>query len=221
MKPGIVKSMEIEKWCIIISGGPELDQETLLQNSKAGDVFIICADHGYDHAKALGIEPDLLLGDFDSMQAVRQGVGAETLVYPCEKDDTDTVAAVKEALRRGFTHVELHGCTGGRLDHYLGNVACLLYLHHRNAKGILYAPWGTVQVVEGTHVLTHMKGRTVSILPAEGSAQGVTLTGFHYPLHEATLTAEYPVGISNVVEADKAVICVRTGTLLLIINDRI
>lgn len=209
------------KRCIIISGGPELNREVLLQNSRAGDVFIICADHGYDHAQSLGIQPDLLLGDFDSMQTVRQGVATETLVYPCEKDDTDTVAAVKEALRRGFTMVELHGCTGGRLDHYLGNVACLLYLHHRGAKGILYAPWGTAQIVEGTHVLTHMQGRTVSILPAEGSAQGVTLTGFHYPLHDATLTAEYPIGISNVVEQEQAVIRVRDGALLLIINDNI
>lgn len=209
------------KRCIIISGGPELDGETLIQNSQDKEAFVICADHGYDHAKALGIAPNLLLGDFDSMQAVQREVGAETLVYPCEKDDTDTVAAVKEALRRGFALVELHGCTGGRLDHCLGNVACLLYLHHRGAHGVLYAPWGTAQVIEGTHLLSHMQGCTVSILPAEGSAQGVTLTGFHYPLYEADLTAEYPVGISNVVEDDRAVISVKAGTLLLFINKQL
>jgi thiamine pyrophosphokinase len=207
--------------CIIISAGPELAEEELKKEWQQG-AFIICADGGYDNAKKLGIQPHLLLGDLDSIQ---EDTGAlentPTLVYPREKDDTDTVAAVKEALKRGFDEVHLYGATGGRLDHCMGNIACLSYLHNRGAKGVMVYPWGTIQVIEHHHVLSNMEGTTISILPAEGECKGVTLRGMHYPLDDYHMKWEFPIGISNVVESDQAEILIREGTALLFIDHRI
>ncbi|MGI6031457.1 MAG: thiamine diphosphokinase [Eubacteriales bacterium] len=207
--------------CVIITGGPELDVEALRASlAEEPAPFVICADHGYDNARRAGVSPHLLLGDFDSMEADRKMVEGqpETIVYPAEKDDTDTVAAVKEALRRGFREVELHGATGARLDHCLGNVACLLYLANRDAQGTIYYPWGSISLVRKEKILMNQKGKTVSLLPIGGPAAGVTLEGFYYPLHEYTMQPEYPIGISNVVTSDQAVIRVREGDLLLFQN---
>ena len=111
--------------CVIVGGASIGDYETVGAMLRQDDYMIYC-DCGLRHMDGLGAEPDLIVGDFDSYS--NPEMETETIVLPCEKDDTDTVFAVKEAIRRGFEDFLLIGVVGERLDHTLGNVSILLML---------------------------------------------------------------------------------------------
>ena len=117
--------MTAMKRCVIV-GGADIGRYDRIRACLQADDFYICCDSGLKHREGLGIAPDLIVGDFDSYE--NPHLEAETIVLPCEKDDTDTVFAVKEALERGFQDFLLIGVIGGRLDHTLGNVSLLLML---------------------------------------------------------------------------------------------
>ena len=111
--------------CVII-GGADIGRYGRIRAQLRADDFYICCDSGLKHRPGLSITPNLIVGDFDSH--TNPHLDTETIVLPCEKDDTDTVFAVKEALKRGFQDFLLIGVIGGRLDHTLGNVSLLLML---------------------------------------------------------------------------------------------
>ena len=117
--------------CVII-GGADIADYDRIRNNLAADDFLICCDSGLKHADRLRIRPSLIVGDFDSHD--RPCTDIETIVLPREKDDTDTVYAAREALRRGFREFLLIGVTGARFDHTFGNISLLLYL----AAGFLF-----------------------------------------------------------------------------------
>ena len=105
-------------------------------------------DAGLKHTEALGMKPDLIIGDFDSYskeEALKQGI--ETIVLPCEKDDTDTVFAVKEGMRRDFSEFLLLGGIGQRLDHTLGNVSILLMLDKAGRRGMIVDDYSEMSLV--------------------------------------------------------------------------
>lgn len=178
-----------------------------------GDL-IIAADAGYENCRRAGLEPHLLLGDFDSMKLPQTEV--PVLRLPVEKDDTDTLAAVKAALEQGCEEVFIYGGTGGkRLDHTLANLHTLLYLRRRGARGYLYDDdflW-TVMENETLTIRREVEWGIVSVFPLCERAEGVDERGFQYPLENAVLTAEYPLGVSNHILEDTATITVRKGAL--------
>ena len=114
--------------CVII-GGAEIGDYSRISRSLRRDDFCICCDSGLRHAEKLGMTPSLIVGDFDSSE--RPDTDIETIVLPREKDDTDTVYAAKEAVRRGFDDFLLIGVTGARFDHTFGNISLLLWLEHQ------------------------------------------------------------------------------------------
>ena len=118
--------------CFIIGAGPFYGLPVV---PGRGD-FIIAADGGYRHCQEAGLTPNLLLGDFDSLDTLPPSV--EVLRYPVDKDDTDSMLALKLGLDRGFTTFHIYGGTGGRMDHTLANLQGLAYLAQRGAKGYLY-----------------------------------------------------------------------------------
>ena len=118
--------------CFLFGAGPFFG---LPVPPQPGDL-ILAADGGYRHCQAAGLRPDLLLGDLDSLETPPQALPVQT--FPAEKDDTDTMLAVKYALAQGCTTVHLYGCTGGRLDHTLANLQTLGYLAQAGAAGYLY-----------------------------------------------------------------------------------
>ena len=120
------------KRAVIFSGGAfeKPDWVTLPK-----DAMILCADSGLRHARALGISPDWVLGDFDSSS--EQPEGESVLRYPPEKDDTDTMLAVKQALSVGAEEIQIYGGLGGRFDHSIANVQTLRYLSEHGAVGSL------------------------------------------------------------------------------------
>ena len=176
--------------------------------------FIIAADGGLSHTKQLGIIPDAILGDFDSLGYVPEGAN----VFPVEKDDTDAMLAVRLGLERGYREFLLYGSLDGpRLDHTVANFQTLQYLADRDAQGYLVGKDTLVTVIKnGTLRFPAGCAGTVSVFCHGSDARGVTLTGLYYPLENGTLTPGFPLGVSNHFTGEEAAITVKGGSLLIL-----
>jgi len=177
---------------------------------------VIAADAGYRVCCKLGIVPDLLLGDFDSMDQPEDF--PKVCRVPVEKDDTDTMLAVKTALDWGCGEVFIYGGTGGdRLDHTLANLQSLLYLRRRGVRGWLYDRnflWTAVENEELTFRRTVENGLFSAFCLGE-RAEGIDLEGFQYSLQNGALTPEFPLGVSNHMVGETLTVRVRSGALVL------
>lgn len=202
------------KRCVIIGGAPVKNYKQTAEYLAADDYVIYC-DSGLKHMGGLGVKPDLIVGDFDSHDNPHLPV--ETIVLPCEKDDTDTVFAVKEALKRGFEEFLILGAAGGRLDHTLANVSLLTYLHNRGKKALLADDYSEMEVVSDQWVYIDESFPFFSLLNITGKSAGVTIENAKYPLEKAEITCEYQYGVSNEVLPGKtARVKVEAGEVLLI-----
>ena len=200
--------------CVIV-GGADINNYTFIRQALYADDFVIFCDSGLKHMEALQVKPGLIVGDFDSHENPHLDV--ETIVLPCEKDDTDTVFAVKEAIKRGFDDFLLVGVIGARLDHTLGNVSILLYLESLGKKGRMIDDYSEMEIVSGEPVSICDRYAFFSLLNITGCAKGITITGAKYPLADAEITCEYQYGVSNEVLPGKtATVSVKQGKLLLI-----
>ncbi len=176
--------------------------------------LVIAADGGLKHTQALGIIPDVILGDFDSLGYTPQGAN----VFPVEKDDTDAMLAVRRGLELGYRSFLLYGgLDGPRLDHTLANFQTLQFLADRDAWGYLVGSSYLVTVVKnGTLRFPAGCRGTVSLFCLGRDATGVTLKGLYYPLQDATLTPGFPLGVSNHFTEKSAEITVTGGSLLVL-----
>ena len=200
--------------CVIV-GGAEIRNYGMIRESLREADYLIFCDSGLRHMEQLQVKPDLIVGDFDSHENPHLDV--ETIVLPCEKDDTDTVYAVKEAVKRGFDQFLLIGSVGGRLDHTLGNVSILLYLDSLGLRGSILDDYSEMEIVSKKPVSIDDSCSFFSLLNITGCAKGVTVTGAKYPLKDAEITCEYQYGVSNeVLPGQTAAISVENGKLLLI-----
>lgn len=129
----------------VIDGGADINNYEYIKSCLRNDDFIVVCDSGLKHLESLQVNPGLIVGDFDSHDNPHLGV--ETIVLPCEKDDTDTVFAVKEAIKRGFDDFLLIGVVGARLDHTLGNVSSLLHLDSLGKKGYIIDDHSEMEIV--------------------------------------------------------------------------
>ena len=201
---------------LIVLGG-ERPGAALLARCAAENDLVIAADSGLEAFAPAGVTPDLLVGDMDSVTPevlARYEGRVPQHRLSCIKDDTDGVDAIDLALARGAQEITLLGALGGRLDHALANVMLLVRAHRRGARARILAEDVKIVRVDGEMTLRGAQGDTVSLLPL-GQAQGVTLEGFFYPLEGSTLTSDYPLGVSNVVTEERALVRVREGDLLL------
>lgn len=200
--------------CVVVGGAGIANLPFIKKQIRMDDYFIFC-DGGLSHVERLGVQPDLIVGDFDSH--VNPHWPIETIVLPCEKDDTDTGFAVKTALARGFSEFLFLGATGGRLDHTLGNLALLLFLHDRGKKAYLADDFSLVSVAGKEPVSIESDCAYFSLLCISGTARGVQIENAKYPLSNATIDCSNPYGVSNEVLPGKtAVVRVTEGNLLLI-----
>ena len=175
--------------------------------------LVIAADAGYRQLG--GLRADLVVGDFDSLGYVP--AGENVLVLPDHKDDTDTHYAVKLGLERGYTRFVLLGGVGGRLDHTLANIQTLAYLTARGARGCLAGDEASIAMVQNRALSFFGEPRgTISVFAQGGTACGVTLEGLAYPLDQATVTTDFPIGVSNVFTGKPARVSVADGRLLVV-----
>ena len=180
----------------------------------ASDDFIIAADGGFVHTQKLGITPDIILGDFDSLGYTPDRAN----VFPVEKDDTDAMLAVRRGLQLGYRKFVLYGSlVGPRLDHTVANFQTLQFLADRDAAGYLVGSGQLVTVVKNGSLTfpAGMEG-TISVFCMGKDAEGVTLEGLYYPLENGTLTPGFPLGVSNHFTGAEAAITVRNGSLLVV-----
>lgn len=178
------------------------------------EALVIAADGGLRHTQSLGIIPNVILGDFDSLGF--QPEGAE--VFPVEKDDTDAMLAVRCGLGRGYDRFVLYGgLDGERLDHTLANFQTLQYLADWGAVGYLVGKKYLVTVVKNGRLSFPEEAEGIlSVFCLGPDAEGVTLSGLKYPLENGTLTSGFPLGVSNHFVGKKAVISVKNGSLLVL-----
>ena len=201
---------------LIVLGG-DAPGRALLESCMRDADMVIAADSGLAAFDAAELEPDLLVGDMDSVPAdVLEKYAGRIPEHRlnCIKDDTDGVDALDMAIARGAEKITLLGALGGRLDHALANVMLLVRAHRKGAKAEILSESVRISRVDGYASLSGAKGDTVSLLPL-GRAEGVTLKGFFYPLDQAALESDYPLGISNVVTDDQAEIKADSGDLIL------
>ena len=202
------------KRCVIV-GGAGINNYDYIRSRLYVDDYIVFCDSGLRHLEPLQVKPSLIVGDFDSHDNPHLDV--ETIVLPCEKDDTDTVFAVKEAIKRGFDDFLLIGVVGARLDHTLGNVSILLYLDSFGKKGIIIDDYSEMEIVSNEPAYIENSYAFFSLLNVSGTAKGSTIENAKYLLNNAEITCEYQYGVSNEVLPGKtAKVSIFEGKLLLI-----
>jgi thiamine pyrophosphokinase len=190
---------------------------------------VVAADGGYERARALGLEPAVLVGDLDSLPPERvaeaEVAGTRVRRFPADKDESDTELALLEAVALGATRVTVLGAFGGaRLDHALANVWLLahpllasvdLELLDGGVRARLLSapgPYGR----EVTRLLPGRPGAMISLLPFGGDATGITTDGLRYPLQDEPLHIGPARGLSNVRVALDAAVTLRAGRLLIV-----
>lgn len=200
--------------CVIV-GGAKIGDYARARSLLLPDDFIVFCDSGLRHKEGLGVRPSLVVGDFDSFPRPKTAAGI--IALPREKDDTDTLFAVREALKRGFCDFLLLGAVGGRLDHTLGNLSILLYLDSLGKRAVLADDLSESEIVSSSPASVDGSYRFFSLLSVSEKAKGVSVTGAKYPLENATLSCEYPIGVSNeVLPGKEARVTVEEGRLLLV-----
>ncbi len=178
------------------------------------DALVIAADGGLRHSQALGVKPQIILGDFDSLGYTP----AEAQVFPVEKDDTDAMLAVKQGLELGCEEFVIYGgLDGTRLDHTVANYQTLQYLADRGARGILVGLHMQATVIQNGEISfpAHFTG-TISVFCMGPEARGVSIQGLLYSLENGVLTAGFPLGVSNHFTGKNSRIAVKDGSLLIL-----
>ncbi|MBE6982279.1 MAG: thiamine diphosphokinase [Ruminococcaceae bacterium] len=196
--------------CVIFCAG---QMDRLLEPPEPED-YIIAADGGLAHVQGLGLTPHCILGDFDSLGYVPE----ESQVYPVEKDDTDAMLAARRGLALGYRSFLFYGgMDGPRLDHTLANFQTLQYVSDRGATGYLIGQRYIATVVQNERICFAATAKGIlSVFCLGADARGVTLKGLQYPLEKGTLTAGFPLGVSNHFIGEPATVAVETGSLLVL-----
>ena len=202
--------------CYLVVSYLEGSLKELLDHQQ-GDT-IICADGGYEKLKEIGLSPDLIIGDMDSLSCpLPEHIPFYPL--PAEKDDTDTLAALKKAVELGFRDIILVGGLGGRLDHTLANLHCLSYSLFAGVRMEIRDGQNRAFMFGPSEIrIPRDRDSYLSLFSYTEACRGVTTKGLYYPLAGATLTHSYPLGVSNRFTEEEAIISFTSGKLLVILS---
>jgi thiamine pyrophosphokinase len=206
---------------IIISGGRFGDPIFFKKKiAEIGASLIIACDGGVRHIQKLGIKPDVIIGDMDSIEPAQlasySAQGVQVIQYPANKDFTDTELALNYALNLKPTAIYIWGALGGRLDHTLANVFLLRKGQKAGIKTYLIDEYCEAFIVDKEAAFVDAEGVTVSLFAFSPQVEGLSLRGFVYSLKEAVLIMGESRGVSNIINEAHAKISVRAGNLLVI-----
>ncbi|MCR5431132.1 MAG: thiamine diphosphokinase [Lachnospiraceae bacterium] len=202
--------MGAEFICGIVSGGDKGSFDGIDEC----DLIIAC-DRGYTHLSHEGIKADLFVGDFDSCEEVTLD-NIPRLELEKEKDDTDTLAAIRFALGQGITRLRLYCCYGGRMDHFLGNIQAAAYAASKGVKVSMCDENNEMYFMNsGSITIKKREGYSLSLLSITDNSTGVWIEGAKYPLKEQTVSNIFPIGISN-DWVDDITISVKSGVIAVI-----
>lgn len=204
---------------ILISNG-DFDSETIRKIDWNGAIKV-CVDGGIRHFKAIGTDPDIVIGDLDS--ADRETVelfenrGVEILRYPSKKDKTDTEIALEYSIENGASEIVLLGSTGSRVDHMLGNINLLHRLKALNIEASIVDRDNEIRMISGEYEFERDDDYSyISLIPYGGEVRGVSLSGFEYELTNRDFSVSDTIGISNEMSGSTARITIVKGDMLLI-----
>ncbi len=187
------------------------------------DALIIAADGGASYCRELGLVPDVIIGDMDSLECdpvtAPHFPDAETIRHPARKDATDLELAIRLAVDRGAQSLIILGALGGRWDMSIGSLFLLALPELKKIPVRLIDGRQEIVLLTGkkTAVFHGKPGDTLSLIPTDGNVTGITLAGLEYPLVNATLTSGSSRGISNVLQNEKATVSLESGTLLCVL----
>ena len=196
-----------------IFGASHIDNYDYLEKLDFSDSFIICADGGIKHLQKLGLTPDVIIGDFDSSKEPDNF--KNKIVYPAEKDDTDLGLAIMYAAKHELKECIAIGCLGGRIDHTYANFSLIKFALDKGVKLELIDEKSIVFAVSESCEVLKSDYKYISIFPFGESASGISLDGFKYPLVNAQLKYEFPLGVSNQLACEVGKISVTSGVLLV------
>lgn len=208
---------------LIITGGNIRDEFACEKIKTGGYDMIMAADSGMDFLYRNHLTPDIIVGDFDSvdhdaLDFFREDKRIEFCRLDPVKDDTDTEYAIRDALSRGITQLTILGGTGSRLDHVLGNISLLGIGLEENVEIELVDEHNRVRMIDKPISIRRDEqfGRFVSLIPYTGNVEHVTLTGFKYTLDDYTMGGFNSLGVSNEIKEEVAHIEFSSGILLVI-----
>ena len=209
--------------CLVITGGPiDLDFAGSFLRERSFHK-IIAADAGLEAAKALGLVPDVIVGDFDTVEpeVLEEFKKVEYIVWEVhrpEKDETDTELALNRAMASGCGEIAVLGATGGRLDHMMGNVHLLYPCLQKGIEAYILDSQNRIYLIdkERTFKRREIWGKYISFLPLTEEVRGITLTGFKYPLHEKDIEIGTSLCISNELQGEEGAITFTDGVLIVV-----
>lgn len=215
----MIDIIEHMKRAVIFLNGDKPNKNRVNRILKKTDT-IICADGGAKHVSAFGLQPDLIIGDQDSLPTTLikkfQKTRVEFIKHPVDKDQTDSELAIDYALTHGFSEIVVFGMLGDRIDHVLGSLFFLTF-HSEHMTVRVITNTQDIYVLKNSEVvLKGKKGDYISLLPMTDAKNNVTTQGLAYQLYNDTLPFGKTLGISNQFSKNKATITVSKGTLLVI-----
>jgi len=209
---------------LIISGGEYSPIESANEYT-----YVIACDKGYEYAIKMGIKPDLLIGDFDSIkkdkldsvcdECQNKYEGMKISKHPVEKDDTDTMLAIKEALNIGADTIDIICALGGRLDHTYANIQSLSYIASYGARGCISSDKERLSVIKAPFdiKIPYTEGWSLSLYSISDTLEHLTIKGTKYEVEDITLTNSFPLGYGNeILNKSEAHISAKQGLMLLV-----
>jgi len=182
--------------------------------------LIIAADGGTRNALSIGVLPQIVIGDLDSLsqpdRLQLEQAQAQFLVYSTRKDYTDLELAIRHALERGATEIVIASALGGRWDQSLANILLLTLPELKNVRARIIDHHESISVIRDRAEIAGQVGDTLSLIALRGDARGVSIEGCEYPLNDAVLPFGATLGISNVLIEPVATITVKDGIVLAI-----
>lgn len=183
--------------------------------------IVVCADGGIENTLKLGLIPNIVIGDLDSItndtmeMMVKENI--KTIKYPKEKDETDTELVLDYLIKQRCSTVTMMGCLGNRMDHSLANIYLLKKLLKNKINGHIIDENNHITLIDNQIELIDKKEHIVSLIPLTDRVEGITTKGLYYPLDNALMLKEKPYGISNVIISNDAKVNISSGELLILI----
>ncbi|HHZ02857.1 MAG TPA: thiamine diphosphokinase [Tissierellia bacterium] len=205
---------------LIIGNGNDINK-SIIDSIKYD--YVVCADGGLEKAKNYGITPDVIVGDFDSVDLSLlneyEALNIPIMKFPAEKDYTDMELAAKFVLSKGFKDIVLIGASGSRLDHTLGNIMLMEKYHKEGINISMIDNSNIIKVIsdDSRLIVEFLENQYVSIIPIT-ELEGLTLEGFKYPLNNVNVERGSTLCISNEVIGKEGIITLSKGSALVFIS---
>ena len=200
---------------VIIGNGEIKDYDFIAGKLRKGD-YIVCADGGYRHAARLGVKPDVLIGDMDSLSDSENDYDGEIINLPVRKDFTDSEVCVKYVLLKDFDEILMLGFIGTRLDHTITNITLLKQIAESGKKGKITDEHNEIYYALSENVIYGKKGDIISIIPFGQDLTGISTSGLDYPLDNENLIFGESRGVSNIMTSNKCTVNIQGGVGLII-----